>query len=123
MAKHILAVDDDPNVRKLMQVTFISAGYVIAAVANGVEALGAMQKDKPDLVILDINMPDMDGWEVCKQIRDEDERHAIKILMLTARNNPRDQLVGTEIFRADGYMTKPFIIDDLLFETEKLLQE
>jgi two-component system, OmpR family, response regulator len=111
--KKILVVDDDPNIRELISVNLRAAGYDVLNAENGQEALGAVKLYIPDLVVLDIMMPQVDGWEVCKYIRDNSELEHIKIVMLTAKGTEKDKMIGRDIFRADDYMTKPFDIDEL----------
>jgi Response regulators consisting of a CheY-like receiver domain and a winged-helix DNA-binding domain len=117
----ILIVDDDPNIRELISVNLLSAGYTVIEASNGREAMGKMQESPPDLIVLDIMMPEIDGWEFCKFVRDDPLLEKIKIIMLTAKGTEKDKLIGREIFRADEYMTKPFDIDELKKNVERLL--
>ena len=119
----VLVVDDDPNIRELLQVNLTAAGYAVAAATNGHEAVSAAEIRRPDLIILDIMMPGMDGWEVCKFIRDDPRFGNTRILMLTAKGTEKDRMIGRAIFKADEYMVKPFDIDMLLKVIEKLLHE
>jgi two-component system alkaline phosphatase synthesis response regulator PhoP len=118
----ILLVDDDPVVRELLEVNLISAGYRTVSVKSGREAIRRLRRVKPDLVILDIMMPEVDGWEVCKFVRDNPELQAIKILMLTARDSDKDRMIGKDIFKADEYVTKPFDMKELLKSVSGLLE-
>ena len=122
MKKQILIVDDDTNIRRLLKVNLEDASYSVIEAVNGDDALAAYQENKPDLIILDIMMPFIDGWEVAKIIRDNEyDGHHIPIIMLTARDTQRDRFIGTSVFNADAYMTKPFDIDELLRTIETLL--
>ena len=118
----LLIVDDDPNVLELLRVNLASQGYRITTAHNGVEALAAIGQRVPELMILDVMMPEMDGWEVCKLVRDKYQA-AVKILMLTAKDTARDKVIGKNILKADEYMTKPFDIDELLSLVKKLLSQ
>jgi DNA-binding response OmpR family regulator len=120
-SQNILIVDDDPNIRELLEVNLGAAGFTIRNASQGREAMDLMRQRTPDLVILDIMMPEMDGWEVCKQIRDDPRLERVKIIMLTAKGSEKDKLVGMEIFKADEYMTKPFDIDELIKTITTLL--
>jgi DNA-binding response OmpR family regulator len=120
MNSTILIVDDDPNVLELVRVNCAARGYDVRTATDGVEALKSVEKSKPELVILDVMMPEMDGWEVCKILRDL-HQDSIKILMLTAKDTARDRIIGKNILKADEYMTKPFDIDTLLASVEQLL--
>jgi len=121
--KKILVVDDDPNIRELISVNLKAAGYDVLNAGNGQEALGAVALHTPDLVVLDIMMPQVDGWEVCKYIRDNSALEHIKIIMLTAKGTDKDKMIGRDIFRADDYMTKPFDIDELKMVIGKYLHD
>jgi DNA-binding response OmpR family regulator len=117
----ILIVDDDPNIRELLSVNLISAGYAVVEACDGRDAIVKIQASPPDLIVLDIMMPEIDGWEFCKFVRDDPLLEKIKIIMLTARGAEKDKLIGREIFKADEYMTKPFDIDQLKIAIGRLL--
>jgi two-component system response regulator VicR len=112
MRKRILIIDDDNNIRKLLKTNLDACGYETAEATCGKTALECFRKVRPDLVILDVMMPNIDGWEVCKIIKDN--YPAVKVILLTARDSARDKLIGKEILKADWYMTKPFDIEELL---------
>jgi len=117
----IFIVDDDQNIRELLSVNLMAVGYRVVEAENGRMAMEKFKEIIPDLIILDIMMPEIDGWELCKFVRDDPLLEKIKIIMLTARGTEKDKLIGREIFRADAYMTKPFDIDAVLTSIEKLL--
>jgi DNA-binding response OmpR family regulator len=121
MDRHtILIVDDDSNVRELLRVNCAAQGLNVLTAGDGAEALRMVEQHIPELVILDVMMPEMDGWEVCKQIRDR-YQDAIKVVMLTAKDTARDKIIGKNILKADEYLTKPFDIDELLATVHRLL--
>jgi two-component system response regulator MprA len=113
MNNTILIVDDDPNVLELVRVNCAAKGYTVRTATDGIEAVQSVEKVMPALVILDVMMPEMDGWEVCKILRDA-YQDSIKIIMLTAKDTVRDRIIGKNILKADEYMTKPFDVDELL---------
>jgi DNA-binding response OmpR family regulator len=117
----ILVVDDDPNIQELISVNLRVKGYSIVLASDGKEAMEKIKTGAPDLIILDIMMPEIDGWELCKWIRDDPRLRSVKILMLTAKGTDRDKLIGREIFKADEYMTKPFEIDLLQQTISRML--
>jgi len=121
MAATIFIVDDDQNIRELLSVNLIAAGYTVIEASNGKEAMGKIRERVPELIILDIMMPEIDGWEFCKFVRDDPQLENIKIIMLTARGAEKDKLIGREIFFADEYMTKPFDVDVVIASIERLL--
>ena len=122
MEPTILIVDDDPNVLELVRVNCAAKGYTVLTATDGIEALTIAEKQMPALVILDVMMPEMDGWEVCKTLKDLYE-DSIKIIMLTAKDTVRDRIIGKNILKADEYMTKPFDIDALMASIALLLSK
>ncbi|HEY3423936.1 MAG TPA: response regulator transcription factor [Negativicutes bacterium] len=100
----ILIVDDDDQIRELLSLYFSKAGFAVEAAANGVEAIRKVEQVKPQMIILDIMMPILDGIEVCRQIR---TFSSVPIIMLTARAEDDDRIMGLEL-GADDYITKPF---------------
>jgi DNA-binding response OmpR family regulator len=121
--KSVFIVDDDPNIRELLAVNLSAAGYTVATAADGLEGAEKLHALRPHCVVLDVMMPGLDGWELCKIIRDDPSLSATRILMLTARDRERDRLIGIDIFGADEYMVKPFEIDDLLQAVRRLVGE
>lgn len=114
----VLVVDDDPALLPLMEYTFAKEGYEVYTAADGREALRQFYAHRPDLIILDIMMPGMDGWETCRRIREVSD---VPILMLTARGQDEDIIRGLE-YGADDYMTKPFSIKVLLAHARAVLR-
>lgn len=119
--KRILIVDDDPHIAELLYVNLDAAGYEVQRAANGHVAIDCIAAARPDLVILDVMMPEMDGWELCKAIRDDPECRDIRIVMLTARDTDRDKMIGKGVFGVDEYLTKPFDLGELLALCGRLL--
>lgn len=104
MQELILVVDDEPKIVKLTRDYLMKYGYRVISASDGAEALTLARREKPDLVVLDLMLPEMDGWEVCRTLRNESD---IPIIMLTARSEESDQVLGLEL-GADDYITKPF---------------
>jgi DNA-binding response OmpR family regulator len=119
--KRILVVDDDPHISELVYVNLDAAGYDVDRAGNGHEAIARIAERRPDLIVLDVMMPLMDGWELCKTLRDDPDTRDIRILMLTARDTERDKMVGKGVFGVDEYLTKPFNLTDLLAICGRLL--
>ena len=109
-AASILVVDDEPQIRRVLRSTLSSQGYVILEAKSGEEAIAVARKEKPDLVLLDVNMPGMGGNEACKEIRRASEA---PIIVLTVRNAERDKVLALDA-GADDYVVKPFGIEELL---------
>jgi two-component system OmpR family response regulator len=118
MTKTILTVDDDPGIRDLLRVALEQAGFAVIAAADGKAALDAVATAKPDLVVLDIGLPEMDGLEVCRRIRRD---NAVPILFLTAQGDEIDRVVGLEI-GADDYVAKPFSPRELVARIRAILK-
>jgi two-component system KDP operon response regulator KdpE len=106
----ILVVDDEPQIRRVLRTTLSFRGYEISEAASGEEALELVRKVKPDLILLDVNLPGISGIETCKEIRRSSE---MPIIMLTVRSAERDKVVALDA-GADDYVTKPFGIEELL---------
>ena len=111
--KIILAVDDEPNI--LMSIEFIldMEGYEVHTARDGDDALEAAERVRPDLILLDINMPRKDGYEVCRILRKREHMAGTKVIMLTAKGQTLERKKGLEV-GADEYVTKPFSADELL---------
>lgn len=107
MRPQVLVVDDEPDLLELARYNLTQIGYDVACVASGEEALAHVRSHQPDLVILDLLLPGVDGWEVCKILKRDPRTATIPIMMLTARSEEADMVTGLEL-GADDYLTKPF---------------
>src|SRR5437764_2576138 len=107
MRTRVLVVDDEPDLLELVHYNLTRAGYDVACVMSGAEALSHVRMHTPDLIVLDVLLPDIDGLEVCKALRRDPLTGAIPIVMLTARSEDADVVAGLEL-GADDYLTKPF---------------
>ncbi len=116
--KTILIADDEVRMRRVIVDYLHIKGYETLEAADGVEALEVFERSKPDLILLDVMMPRMDGWEVCRQIR---AKSTVPILMLTARGQEEDELQGFSL-GADEYITKPFSLKILLARIEAVFR-
>lgn len=120
MEKKILLVDDEPYIVLLLETRLRAEGYEVVSAIDGLTALEMAKKEKPDLMILDLMLPKMDGYKVCGLLK-KDARYArIPILMFTARAQEEDQRLGTEV-GADAYLTKPFEPQALLAKVHELI--
>ena len=118
MAISVLIVEDDPNIRELLQLYLEKDGYAVTLAADGGQGLEKFRSINPDLVLLDVMMPVLDGWEVCKAIRQESN---IPVIMLTAKGETDDKVMGLKT-GADDYVTKPFEMKELLARIEAVLR-
>lgn len=114
----ILVVDDEANIRDLARLYLEKDGYRVETLGNGAAALARVRQNPPALVVLDLMLPEVDGWEVCRRIRAESN---LPILMLTARDDDIDKIVGLEM-GADDYMTKPFNPRELVARVRAILR-
>jgi len=114
----ILVVDDEPNIVELAKLYLEQEGYRVERVGNGSDALLKLNSAKPSLIVLDLMLPDIDGFEVCRQIRKKSD---VPILMLTARKEDVDKIVGLEL-GADDYLTKPFNPRELVARVKAILR-
>ncbi|NOU69762.1 response regulator [Paenibacillus sp. LMG 31461] len=114
----IMIVDDDPYIRELVRVFMLNEGFDVVEAEDGVQALKKLQTVQVDMVILDVMMPNMDGWELCKELR---EHYDLPILMLTAKGETAQKVKGFEL-GADDYLTKPFEPLELAMRVRALLK-
>jgi two-component system OmpR family response regulator len=118
MKNKILVVEDDPNILEALRYNLGKEGYDTFTAVDGVQALEAARASKPDLIILDIMLPKMSGFEVCRILRNE---KAVPIIMLTARDDEIDKVTGLDL-GADDYMTKPFSMRELMARIRAMLR-
>ncbi|MBQ4642042.1 MAG: response regulator transcription factor [Oscillospiraceae bacterium] len=118
MAISVLIVEDDPNIRELLQLYLEKDGYAVTLASDGGQGLAKFHAIKPDLVLLDVMMPVMDGWAVCRAIRAEGRT---PVIMLTAKGETDDKVTGLKA-GADDYVTKPFEMKELLARIEAVLR-
>ncbi|MGW8251468.1 MAG: response regulator transcription factor, partial [Anaerolineales bacterium] len=118
MAKHILIVDDDPLLRRSLAFNLEQAGYQVSSAAKAEDALAIARRGRPDLVLLDISLPGIDGLEALRRFK---EHFDVPVIFLTARRRELDEVLGLEL-GADDYVTKPFDIDVLLAHIKAVLR-
>ncbi len=121
MAHRILLVDDDKELLAALEIKLRKEGYKISTANDGEEALAKIHAELPDLVILDVNMPRMNGMDVCKSLRSDEKTRDLAIIMLTARDDEVDRILGLE-FGADDYVTKPYNPRELILRVKGLLK-
>ena len=121
MSKKILIVEDELDLVKLLRYNLEKEGFRVTQTTDGSLALAEIRRDLPDLLILDLMLPGVDGLEVCRQLRRHERYIALPILMLTARGEEADRVVGLEI-GADDYVTKPFSMRELIARVRALLR-
>lgn len=117
----ILVVDDEEHIQELIKFNLENSSYNVVCCGNGLEALNISRQIKPDLVLLDLMLPGMDGYEVCKEIRKDSNISSTPIIMITAKGDEFDKVLGLEL-GADDYLTKPFSIRELLARVKAVLR-
>ncbi|QGU95270.1 response regulator [Clostridium bovifaecis] len=117
----ILIVDDEEHIRELIKFNLESNGYKVICAGDGIEALKLARKELPQLVLLDVMLPGMDGYDVCKEMRKDNSISNIPIIMITAKGEELDKILGLEL-GADDYITKPFSVRELVARTKAVLR-
>jgi two-component system, OmpR family, response regulator VicR len=119
--KHILCIDDEPDLIELFQIILRRKGYVVSGANGGEEGLNKIRETRPDLVLLDLMMSDLGGWEVYQQMKADEELKVIPVIIVTAKVQKIDQVLGLRIAQVDDYISKPFSPADLIKRVEKVL--
>ena len=118
-AARVLVTDDEDNIRFLLDAALRHFGFDVVLAANGREALGAVADDKPDLIVLDVMLPDLDGFEVCRRLRADGVR--VPVLFLTARDGTEEKVRGLTL-GGDDYVTKPFSLEEVVARVRAILR-
>ncbi len=120
-SKRILCIEDEPEMIDLIRLILGRRGFDVAGAAGGRAGLQAVRETLPDLVLLDLMMPDMDGWEVYQQMKAEEATRDIPVIVVTARAQSIDKMLGLHIAKVDDYIAKPFSPQELLNSVERVL--
>ena len=119
--KRLVCIEDEPEMIDLVRLILSRKGFTVIGANGGVEGLEVVRQEKPDLILLDLMMPDMDGWEVYQQIKADEELREIPVVVVTAKAQSIDKVLGLHIAKVDDYITKPFGPQELLESVEKIL--
>ncbi|WP_290648128.1 response regulator [Aquisalimonas sp.] len=122
MPKRILIVDDEPNIVLSLQFLMKKSGYEVETATDGEQALEAVERQQPDLMLLDVMMPRKDGYQVCQILREREECANMRIVMLTAKGRDVEREKGMSL-GADDYITKPFSTQDVINKVSEMLGE
>jgi len=117
----VVCVEDEPEMIDLVKLILGRKGFELVGAVGGREGLETVRRLKPDLVLLDLMMPDMDGWEVYQQMKADDELKNIPVIVVTAKAQSIDKVLGLHIAKVDDYVTKPFGPQELLQSVNKVL--
>lgn len=122
MGKRILIVEDDRDIVSLLEYRLLSHGYDVVTALDGAQGLAIAKEQRPDLITLDINLPEINGFTVCSILKADDDFKDIPIIMLTARDGYADSIFDDSV-KPEAYVTKPFDINDLIEKIKSLLSE
>ncbi|MBK6791977.1 MAG: response regulator [Anaerolineales bacterium] len=123
IAKNILCVEDEPEMIDLIRLILSRKGFNVRGAAGGVEGIRLIRENPPDLVLLDLMMPDMDGWEVYQQMKADSATRDIPVIVVTAKAQNIDKVLGLHIAKVDDYIAKPFSPQELMDSVEKVLSQ
>ena len=121
MPHRIFIVEDEPDLRDTLSFNFENEGFKVSSFPDGEKCLTSVKKNKPDLIILDLMLPGINGLDVCREIRSKEENNDVSIIMLTAKGEEIDIIVGFEL-GADDYVTKPFSVRELILRVKAILK-
>jgi two-component system response regulator VicR len=121
--KKVVCIEDEPEMIDLVRLILGRKGFELIGAVGGREGLETVRREKPDLVLLDLMMPDMDGWEVYQQMKADDELKDTPVIVVTAKAQSIDKVLGLHIAKVDDYVTKPFGPQELLESVRKVLGE
>jgi DNA-binding response OmpR family regulator len=119
--KRVVCIEDEPEMIDLVRLILGRKGFYVIGANGGIEGLETVRREKPDLILLDLMMPDMDGWEVYQQIKADSTLREIPVIVVTAKAQSIDKVLGLHIAKVDDYITKPFGPQELLESVEKIL--
>jgi len=122
MTSKVFIVEDEPDLRDTLTYNFENEGFTVKSFSNGESFLESLTKNKPNLVILDLMLPGVSGLDVCRELRSDDNFNDIAVVMLTAKSEEIDRIVGFEL-GADDYVTKPFSVRELILRVKVLLKK
>ncbi len=119
--KRVLCIEDHPEMIDLVRLILERRGYIVDGAVGGREGLEAIERRQPDLILLDLMMPDMDGWEVFRQVKAREGWKDLPIVVITAKAQEIDKVLGLQIAGVDDYITKPFAPSELIRSVERFL--
>jgi DNA-binding response OmpR family regulator len=119
--KSVVCIEDEPNMIDLIRLILGRKGFTVTGATGGREGLELVAKSLPDVVLLDLMMPDMDGWEVYQKLKANEATREIPVIVVTAKAQSIDKVLGLHIAKVDDYITKPFGPQDLIESIEKVL--
>jgi CheY-like chemotaxis protein len=122
-SRHILCIEDEPEMIDLIRLILGRRGYKVEGASGGKEGLKRVQQEQPDMVLLDLMMPDMDGWEVYQQMKADEKTKSIPVIVITAKAQSIDKVLGLHVAKVEDYIAKPFSPQELLDSVEKVFKK
>jgi DNA-binding response OmpR family regulator len=119
--KKVVYFEDDKDMVELVRIILGREGYQIIGIAEGQAGIKAVQQDSPDIVLLDLMLPDMDGWEIYRQLKHDESTANIPVIVITAKAQSIDKVLGLEIAKVDDYISKPFTPQELIERVDKVI--
>ncbi len=119
----IVYFEDDSDMVDLVRIILNREGYQVFGIAEGLEGLKLVQKTNPDLILLDLMLPDMDGWEIYRQLKQNDSTQDIPVIVVTAKAQSIDKVLGLEIAKVDEYISKPFRPQELVDRVNQIVSK
>ncbi len=122
-SKHILCIEDEPDMIDLIRLILLRRGFTFDGASGGEEGLRKVRETHPDLVLLDLMMPDLDGWEVYQQMKADEKTRNIPVIIVTAKAQSIDKVLGLQIAKVDDYIAKPFSPNELVESIQRVLSK
>ena len=119
--RKVVCIEDEPEMIDLVKLILGRKGFQVVGANGGREGLALIERERPDLVLLDLMMPDMDGWEVYQQMKAREDMKSVPVIIVTAKAQSIDRVLGLHIAKVDDYITKPFGPQELLESVERVL--
>jgi DNA-binding response OmpR family regulator len=121
ISKRVIYFEDDKDMVELVRIILGREGYQVEGIAEGQAGIKAVQQNSPDVVLLDLMLPDMDGWEIFRQLKHDESTADIPVIVITAKAQSIDKVLGLEIAKVDDYISKPFRPNELVDRVEEVL--
>ena len=121
ISKRVIYFEDDKDMVELVRIILGREGYQVEGIAEGQAGIKAVQQNSPDVILLDLMLPDMDGWEIYRQLKHDESTADIPVIVITAKAQSIDKVLGLEIAKVDDYISKPFRPNELVERVEEVL--
>ena len=123
VSKRVVYIEDEPEMVELVQIILGRAGFEVAGAGNGLDGLQLARREPPDLVLLDLMLPDMDGWQVYRELRADESLKHIPVIVITAKSQSIDIVLGLHVADVDDYISKPFSAQELVKRAERVIAQ